>query len=282
MSKRFGFIGMFFILLVSFPVLGASKGKVLVLLSGETVLPLQDGKQYTTGFYLNELSVPVKHLVDAGYEVVFANPKGNAPTMDVHSDSAKYFGNDEISYTSHKAFLDGLTGLKHPQKISAVISAGLEQFDAVFVPGGHAPMIDLRKDKDVGRVLTYFHKTGKPTALICHGPIALLSTLSDPDKFAEALTRGDEPQAERLAKTWPYAGYRMTIFSTKEEQFAEGKQLGGKMLFYPDYALKTAGGNTYEAPLWQSNAIRDRELITGQNPYSDEQLSGLLLAALRE
>ena len=74
----------------------------------------------------------------------------------------------------------------------------------------------------------------------------------------------------------------MTIFSTAEEQHAEAVQLGGKMLFYPDVALRAAGGNMNEAAPWQSNAVRDRELITGQNPFSDEALANLLLQALSE
>jgi len=86
----------------------------------------------------------------------------------------------------------------------------------------------------------------------------------------------------KFIKHWPYAGYKMTIFSTPEEKVAETNQLAGKVKFYPDEALQKAGGNLVIAKEWQSNAIRDRELITGQNPSSDDQLVGLLLTALQE
>jgi len=75
-----------------------TKGKVLVLVSSGHGLPLKDGKVYTgAGYYLNELTVPVRALMKEGYEITFANPKGNTPQMDVHSAVADFFGGDEAS-----------------------------------------------------------------------------------------------------------------------------------------------------------------------------------------
>jgi hypothetical protein len=73
-----------------------TKGKVLVLVSSGHGLPLKDGKVYAgAGYYLNELTVPVRALMKEGYEITFANPKGNTPQMDVHSAVADFFGGDE-------------------------------------------------------------------------------------------------------------------------------------------------------------------------------------------
>ena len=261
---------------------GLSRGKVLVIVSSENEMALQGGKLYPTGYYLNELTVPVRAVMENGYDVVFANPKGNTPSMDVHSDSASYFGGDVAKYQDYKRFLASLTGLQNPRKISDVIQEGLGQFDGVFFPGGHAPMVDLLKDADVHTILTYFHENAKPTALICHGPISLLAALPNAPQFVDALASGNTAEAQSLAKDWIYAGYNMTIFSTAEEQHAEAVQLGGKVLFYPDAALRAAGGNVTVAAPWSSNALRDRELITGQNPFSDEALAQIFLGALNE
>ena len=258
------------------------KGKVLVIVSSAHEMQLQDGKNYTTGFYLNELTVPVRKIMENGYEVTFANPQGNTPVMDAHSDSAKYFDGDVAKYQDYRQFLASLTGLQHPARISDVIASGLDQFDGVFFPGGHAPMVDLLKDPSVGEVLQYFHENSKPTALICHGPISLLATLSNPQDFLDALISKNIEQAQALATDWIYAGYNMTIFSTAEEQVAEASQLGGLVQFYPDEALSAAGGSLHVSAPWTSNAIRDRELITGQNPYSDNQLADMFLDALNE
>ena len=51
---------------------------------------------------------------------------------------------------------DSLSGLKNPTRISDVIASGLDQYDAVFVPGGHGPMIDLLDDPGAGIVLRHF------------------------------------------------------------------------------------------------------------------------------
>jgi putative intracellular protease/amidase len=83
-----------------------------------------------------------------------------------------------------------------------------------------------------------------------------------------------------MAKDWIYADYKMTIFSTAEEQQREPLEIGGKVLFYPDFALLTAGGDVSVVAPWGSYVIQDRELISGQNPFSDEALLKLLLPAL--
>src|SRR5579863_1535400 len=178
-----------------------TKGKVLVLVSSGRGLPLKDGKVYTgAGYYLNELTVPVRALMKEGYEITFANPKGNAPQVDVHSEVADFFGGDAAKLQDYMLFRDGLTGLKNPTRISDVIASGLDQYDAVFVPGGHGPMIDLLDDPNAGIVMRHFHETSKPTAVLCHGPISLLSALPNSKEFVAALATGDAAGAHAKAQ----------------------------------------------------------------------------------
>ena len=259
----------------------ATKGKVLVLVSSGRGLPLKDGKVYKgAGYYLNELTVPVRELMKQGYEITFANPKGNAPQVDVHSEVADFFGGDAAKLQDYMLFRDGLAGLRDPTRIGDVIASGLDQYDAVFVPGGHGPMIDLLDDPDAGTVMRHFHQTSKPTAVLCHGPISLLSALPNSTEVVAALSAGDAAGAHAMAKGWIYAGYKMTIFSTAEEQQREPLEIGGKVLFYPDFALATAGGDVSVKAPWTSYALHDREVISGQNPFSDYALLILLLPAL--
>ncbi len=272
----------FCLLLISFITSAAAESSptILVVVSSKSTLELRDGKTYPTGYYLNELTVPVRKLIDRGYKVVFANPAGNVAAMDKRSDSAAHFGNDSAVYESYRKFHDGLTGLKKPEKLSALIEKGLDRYAAVFFPGGHAPMEDLVKDLDVAIVLNHFHQAGKPTAFICHGPIALVSTVKNPNAFVLALENGDMEEASQLALGWPYAGYKMTSFSTAEEQVAEASGLGGKVRFYLDDALIAAGGKVEVLKPWSPHVVTDRELITGQNPGSDTLFSEALLNAL--
>src|ERR1700723_3114859 len=258
-----------------------TKGKVLVLVSSGHGLPLKDGKVYAgAGYYLNELTVPVRALMKEGYEITFANPKGNTPQVDVHSEVADFLGGDAAKLQDYMLFRDGLKGLRDPARIADVIASGLDQYDAVFVPGGHGPMIDLLDDPDAGTVMRHFHKTSKPTAVLCHGPISLLAASPNSKEIVAALTAGDIVEAKAKAQGWIYAGYKMTIFSTAEEQQREPLEIGGKVLFYPDFALQTAGGDVSVLAPWSSYVLQDRELISGQNPFSDEALLKLLLPAL--
>ena len=259
----------------------AAKGKVLVLISSGYGLPLKDGKVYAgAGYYLNELTVPVRALMQEGYEITFANPKGNTPQLDLHSAAPDFFGGSEAKLQDYFKFRDSLTGLRNPTRISDVIASGLDQYDAVFVPGGHGPMEDLLDDPDAGTVMRHFHQTSKPTAVLCHGPISLLSALPNSKEFVAALAAGDAAGAREKARGWIYSGYKMTIFSTAEEQQREPIEIGGKVLFYPDFALRAAGGDVSVLAPWKSYVIQDRELISGQNPFSDQELLNHLLPAL--
>src|SRR6201986_4639261 len=234
-----------------------TKGKVLVLVSSGRGLPLKDGKVYRgAGYYLNELTVPVRALMNEGYEITFANPKGNAPQVDVHSEVADFFGGDAAKLQDYMLFRDGLTGLRDPSRISDVIASGLDQYDAVFVPGGHGPMIDLLDDPDAGTVMRHFHETSKPTAVLCHGPISLLSALPNSKEFVAELSVGGAAKGHEMAKGWIFDVYKMTIFSTAEEKQREPLEIGGKVLFYPDFALGTAGGNVSVLDPWKSYVLQ--------------------------
>lgn len=259
----------------------AGRGKILVVVSSENTLLLQNGKTYATGYFANELSVPVRAFMDQGYSIAFANPKGNEAPMDVHSDTAFYFGS-ESRRQEYGRFRDTLVDLKKPMKTLDVVAGGLEGYDAVFFPGGHAPMLDLSMDPGVRAILTYFHQNSLPTTAICHGPISLMAALPNSVNVIAALKSGDIGKARGLAQNWIYAGYNMTIYSTAEEQETEFGRLGGKVPFYPEVALNNAGGFVHEILPWASNTLRDRELITGQNPFSDEAFAKLVLEVLDE
>ena len=108
----------------------------------------------------------------------------------------------------------------------------------------------------------------------------LLSTLRDPDAFIASMNANDG-KANSLATDWPYAGYRLTVFSTGEEQQLEGPDgLGGNVQFYPVNALAQAGAHIDTVANWHSNVVVDRELITGQQPMSAPESGDVLVAKL--
>jgi putative intracellular protease/amidase len=238
----------------------AGEGKILVVFSGARTITLQGGGTHVTGYFLSEMAIPLKLLLDAGYEIECASPGGVEPVMDMSSDSRQFFHNEK-DYIEAKRMAE-MPQIRKPGKLSSYGRSELQHFDGIFLPGGHAPMADLHKDRDLGEILRYFHHEGKPTALLCHAPVALLSA--------------------REREGWIYRGYRMTAFSDNEEKEAEKSgSLGGSVSFYICDALREAGAEIQCGEMmWQSNVVKDRELITGQNPGSAEHFSEVFLGAL--
>jgi putative intracellular protease/amidase len=205
--------------------------RVLVVLSAAKELDLKGGKSVATGYFLSELYIPLKVIEKAGYRPTFTNPTGESATnMDPMSDHMVWYGSPGEFHRAKQWLQDQLQdetegSLKRPVPFSAWGEANLLPFAGVFVPGGHAPMIDLHNNQNLGYIINHFHRHNKPTGLICHGPVALLST----------------NLAISMDQNWPYIGYRMTAYSNKEEIFNE-ILWRDRLHFHVEDGLKDAGG----------------------------------------
>jgi putative intracellular protease/amidase len=258
-----------------------SKGKLLVVGSNATQIEVQGVGWGPTGNYLNETVVPIMAVIGAGYDVQLATPDGTRPHMDKASDSAVHFGGNQSAYIRARAFWTDDPTMNQVRTLRSMIEEGLDNYAGVFVPGGQAPVVDLMQDSQMGEILHHFHDQAKPTALLCHGPIALVSAMPRAREFRAALMAGDEAKAKELAKGWQYAGYGMTIFSASEEKWVEKEILHGKMYFTMPQALEAAGGDVTATKVdFEPHVVVDRELITGQNPRSDHAVGEKLVEAL--
>jgi putative intracellular protease/amidase len=258
-----------------------TKGKILVIGSNATRIEVRGGAWGATGQYLNETVVPAMALIDAGYNVVLATPNGTKPHIDEASDSVQHFEGDQAAYDAAKAFYAEHPSMNRVLTLRAAIDGGLDDYAGLFVPGGQAPVVDLIQDAEMGEILRHFHEAAKPTALLCHGPIAIVSAMPYAREFRAALIAGDAGKAAEWAKGWQYAGYRMTVFSATEEKVVEQHILHADMYFNMPDALRIAGGDvTTTAIDFEPNVIVDRELITGQNPRSDRPIAAALIEAL--
>lgn len=255
----------------------AAKGKVLVVASSQNKMELADKSIMDVGFFLNEFAVPAQYLTEQGYEIVLATPSGEMPTMDKGSNDKKFFHGDEIARADAETFFNSL----QPISLRDAIDGGLDEYVGAFVPGGHAPMTDLMQDENLGTILRYFHEQNKPTAFICHGSVAALAALPNAAAYREALVNNDVKAAMDNAKDWIYAGYNMTVLSDAEEWPGEVKK-GTQMPLHVEQALQIAGAKMHVEGMNVSHVIRDRELITGQNPASDIALAKEFDKALQE
>ena len=220
-------------------------------------------------------------MIDAGYDIVLATPDGTKPHIDAVSGSVDHFGGDQVAYDRAKAFFADQPAMNDIRTLRSIVEEGVDDYVGVFVPGGHAPAVNLMKDRDAGTILRYFHQAAKPTALLCHGPVVVVAALDDARAFRKSLVDGNDAKVASLADGWIYAGYRMTVFSASEEKVAEKHLLKGELYFDMEKALQSAGGAvTVKDANFASNVVVDRELITDQHPASDRAMADALIKAL--
>ena len=228
--------------------------KILFVMTGADHWTLADGTKHPTGFWAEEAVAPYQAFRAAGHQVVVATPGGVVPPVDRGSLAPQYNGGEEGA----KQVADGLASmaeLQHPVKLEDV---RLDDYDAVFYPGGHGPMEDLAVDAHSGALLTLALKSGKPLGVVCHGPAALLAA-TDADGGS------------------PFAGYRLTGFTNAEEIQGGLADKAGWLL---QDRLVALGADFREGEPWIPHVEVDRNLITGQNPSSSAPLAAELLKKL--
>ena len=230
--------------------------KVLFIVSGATYWVLKDGTRYATGYWAEEFANPYKILTDAGHEVVVATPNGVTPNVDMMSLRPSMAGGEQGALEL-EAIIRSAEVMRRPLRLSDV---RLEDYDAVYLPGGHGPMSDLAFDADVGRLLTAQLASGNPLFIVCHAPAAMLAT--------------------RIHGVSPFKGYRMTCF-TDEEEAAVG--VAPRATWLLETELKDKVGVEYSCgKMWEPYMVEDRNLVTGQNPKSAALLGKRLLEVLAD
>ncbi|WP_431952131.1 type 1 glutamine amidotransferase domain-containing protein [Actinacidiphila sp. bgisy167] len=229
--------------------------KVLFIVSGATYWVLKDGTRYATGYWAEEFAVPYKKVTEAGHEVVVATPGGVVPNVDMMSLRPSMAGGEEGALEL-ESIIRSAEVMRRPLALAHV---RLEDYDAVYLPGGHGPMSDLAYDADVGRLLTAQLASGKPLFIVCHAPASLLAT--------------------RIHGQSPFKGYRVTGFTNEEE---EAVGLAPRATWLLETALKEEVGVEFSrGPIWEPYMVEDRNLVTGQNPHSSAVLADRLLEILK-
>lgn len=228
--------------------------KILFVMTGADQWTLADGSTHPTGFWAEEATVPYETFKAAGHEITVATPGGVVPPVDLASLSPEANGGAENA-AKVRGVVEGAAEFHSPLVLADV---RLDDFDAVYVPGGHGPMEDLAVDADSGRLLARAAERGLPVGVVCHGPAALL-----------AAVKADGTNA--------YAGYRITAFTNTEERLA-GNAEGAKWLLQD--RLTEAGIKVETGEPWAPHVEVDRNVVTGQNPASSGPLAAELLKKL--
>ncbi|MBS1692897.1 MAG: type 1 glutamine amidotransferase domain-containing protein [Actinobacteria bacterium] len=199
-----------------------------------------------TGFFFPEIAHPFEELDKAGIAVEFASVLGGKPPED------GFDGDDptQTGFLASKAY----QRLARSRKLSDL---DVLDYDAIFVPGGLGPMVDVTGNPDVQSAVQTAWNAGMVVSAVCHGPSAFLG-----------VTDGD---GEPLVR-----GRKLTSFSFAEEEgYAQDD-----VPFDLETALRAEGALYESTDPWQPKLVVDGRLITGQNPQSGSLVGQALAHAL--
>lgn len=223
---------------------------------------------WPVGFWWSELTHPYFVLTERGYEVEVFSPKGGkceADGMSDPRDASGYSASDLISM----GFIATPKLAKRVEETKKVSELEVSKFDAIMVAGGQAPMFTFEGATELHKKFVEFYEAGKVASALCHGSAIL--------RYAR-LSNG-----EYLAK-----GKTVTGFANVEEDFADNAVWGMGLLprdkhlmpWRIEDELKRIGANYVQAGLWREFAIRDGNLITGQQNFSGGKTAELVAEAL--
>ena len=225
---------------------------------------------WPVGFWWSELTHPYFMFQEKGYETEIFSPDGGKCEADAMSDPrdpSEYSVTDLISMgfiaTPKLAAL-----VENTRRVTEIDVSG---FDALIVAGGQAPMFTFESQRTLQNKFVEFYEAGKIACALCHG-VAIL-------RYAK------RSNGQLLAE-----GKTVTGFTNSEEDFADNAVWSMGLLSRDKHVmpwriedeLKKLGANYIQAGMWRGFAIRDGNLITGQQNFSGSETAAVVLEALGE
>jgi putative intracellular protease/amidase len=218
--------------------------KILIIVSNANAIGPNNRR---TGTFLPEVAHPYAEFSRANYQIDFASLTEDTPYLD-----ALNLANDPDNLT----FLTG-KGWEAMQKAVKLSTIDVSKYDAVFVPGGLAPMVDMPENELLKKVIKETYERNAVVGAVCHGPVSLLNV---------KLSNG----------TYLVNGKNITSFTDEEE-------IGYAIADVPfllETALTRQGAKFHAAAVWSAHSIADGNLVTGQNPASAKGVAEKMIAIL--
>ena len=225
---------------------------------------------WPVGFWWSELAHPYLAFTEQGYQVDIFSPNGGRCEGDAMSDPRDASGYSESDLIS-MGFLSSPKLAALVENTRPVADLNIADFDALVVAGGQAPMFTFEDARALQDKFVAFYESGKVTAALCHGTAILrYAMLSDGTPLVKGKT--------------------VTGFANVEEDFADNAVWSMNLLARDKHvvpwriedALKALGANYIQAGLWRGFAVRDGNLVTGQQNFSGAETAAKVIEALGE
>ena len=232
--------------------------RILVVGVDERYLEMANGTLFSTGNHPIETLVPMFHLHKAGFQFDIATVSGHSVKFEFWAMPKE----DETITGFHKALHQQF---KKPLVLSDVVSdlGSNSDYAAVFIPGGHGPLIDLPFNDDVAAVIRWAIDNDRHIIAICHGPAALLSLSANPG-----------------AEAFPFSGYTITAFpDASDRMIPDVGYMPGRLTWQFGEKLEALGVTIVNSEPDQST-YKDRKLLTGASPLAANALGKLAATTL--
>lgn len=223
---------------------------------------------WPVGFWWSELTHPYCAFTEKGYAVEIFSPRGGKCEGDSMSDPRDQSGYSAADTLSLK-FISSPVLLAQVENTCPVSEIQLGDFDALVVAGGQAPMFTFEGETGLHKKFVEFYEAGKVASALCHG-VAVL-------RYAK-LSNG-----EYLAK-----GKTVTGFTNSEEDSADDAVWSMKLMpkgqhimpWRIESELKRIGANFTQAEAWKGFAVKDGNLVTGQQNFSGSETAKVIIGSL--
>lgn len=220
--------------------------KILIVLTNTSLIP---NTKFETGFHFSEFSHPYKFFTDHGYDVVVASPKGGkCPITSPHPEdkinSSFYNDPKKMEIVNNTVKLSDLHG---------------DDFNAIYLAGGHGTMFDLPNDPDLGEIINKTYKAGGILASVCHGGAGFVGVKND--------------KGEYLVN-----GKKINCFSNAEEELTPYVHL---VPFLLQDKLIEQGAKYESSGIREAHLAVDQRFVTGQNPESVGMVIGAMYTLLQ-
>ncbi|SFM75212.1 Putative intracellular protease/amidase [Bradyrhizobium sp. Rc3b] len=224
---------------------GNRQKRILLIMSSVDEMGIS-GKQ--TGTWFHELAAPYYILTKAGFEVVFASPRGGEAPIDLLSMKSPF----TTEYTER--FLADPVAMFAARNTRKLRNIDYRTYDAVFFPGGYGLLWDLASDSYAIKLIRDFHNAQRPIAMVCHAPAILRDVKKDDGQYL-------------------VNGLNLTGFKNAEDTEIE---LLHHLLFSLEDELRNRGAKYQSKANWEPNVVVDGVLMTGQSPASAVPLAEAL------
>jgi putative intracellular protease/amidase len=236
-----------------------TQDRSVLILASNPATSSQTG--WPIGFWWSELTHPYWTLTEAGYHVDIASPEGGALVGDAYSDPTDpsgYSADDLLSL----GFMTSPASRALIEQSKSLTAVDPSDYDALLVIGGQGPMYTFYNDERVHHLVASNYEAGRITAAICHGTCVLLKA------------RKGNGNLVVEGKTW-------TGFANSEEEYAD-QAAGVKIQPFriEDQARALPNTNFIVQGRFRSHAVRDGNLITGQQQYSGAAAARLIIEAV--